>query len=146
MRRKMSGGDKKRRIEDEFRVWGAPEPWSSFHIVTVHALANQTELLKKLNTSPEQCDYVGVHWLYLGHIYFFTLWSVPSAPGTHCWRHPYIKHNTSFTVRTLRRPITTTRLEIVLRRLSSWIDNERPAIKLTGKPKLIIDGDILMDA
>lgn len=136
----------RRSLEEQLRDWGSPEPWSAFQIVTVHALADQPELLQKLNMTPDECDSVGVHWLYKGHLYFLTLWNAPDVPGAFCWLHPYVKHNVSFNVRTQRRPITTTMLETALVRLALWIDNEKPSTKLTTKPVLIIAGDILKDA
>jgi hypothetical protein len=47
--------------------------------ITVHPMADETSLLKKLRVDPQECDKVDLYWEYEGDVYFIEVRGISNA-------------------------------------------------------------------
>ena len=130
-------------VERDFYVHGEPETWSSFNIITVNPLADQTDILARLNMPPEECKDVGVYWLYRDRLYFLSVAGSKERGAITCFRdkEPGDSVFASFYARVTAPAITSLVLERVLGHLSKWIDSNLPGCRISNKPATIHEGD-----
>ena len=55
---------------DQLKKYGKPQKFQNFDVVTIHPLADELQLRKRLNISPEDCWLCGLYWSYQNYLYY----------------------------------------------------------------------------
>ena len=127
-----------KRPKQELSVYGPPLPRSRFFVIPIHPLADERDLLARLDMRPrpDQCLLCDVYWLFSGDIYFV---SVDAASA----KNPFVSFHIQardfcrahFYVVIARQPIDTVLLETVLTFLAKWIREHPSAFRKTKQGK-----------
>lgn len=129
-------------IAEKLREYGDLLPLEGFKVVTIHPLADEFDLLERLNMSPDECTSVDFYWVFHNEIIFVTLWC---SKDNQTSVNFYIRDNMiSFYVRTNICPIATIVVQNVLQNLQVWLLNNshiRAKIKQKDKPITISNLD-----
>jgi len=125
------------------RGYGELFPSKNFAYVTIHPLADEAEILQRLNMSPEECTACDLYWALGQEIAFVSVNACEqtvfvageSTPGKKVWRDPsvgvyvdpkdpMVRHH--FGITTRRSPITIATIETVLAWLENWFYTNAP--------------------
>lgn len=104
----------------ELTIYGEPESWSKYRIVCLHPLADQGDLLSKLEMRPEDCVLCDVYWDYRGDLLFISF-SIADSSGINLHFKSDLKHPISFVVKTSKGPLTKDMVEKGIDFLKEWI-------------------------
>ena len=107
---------------EQLAVYGQPEAWSRHIIVCLHALADQIELLEKLDMTIEESVVCDVYWDLKG-LLFFISFNVSSSPGVYLYLKEDVEHPYSFSIKTTRKPLTRNVIDSGLDFLCQWINS-----------------------
>ena len=134
--------------KQELSVYGPPLPHSRFYVIPIHPLADESELLARLDMRPDQCLSCDAYWLFSGNTYFV---SVDAASA----KSPFVSFHVNardfcrahFYVVIGRQSIDTALLVTVLTFLAQWIREHPSAFRKTepsrqGKATIIAERDI----
>jgi hypothetical protein len=136
----QSGKRHKKSALDELKGYGEQFPIEGFHLVTIHPLADEEALLKKLDMTPDQCKHVDWWWAFQGDLVLVSLscWFPDTPPHTNYFKFPKNErrrgHGKRFYVVTRTCPLTTETVRNVLLNLKNWwLQNKTVVQRQTGK-------------
>ena len=130
---------------NELRIYGDLMPDTEYSLVTIHPLADEQDLLQRLNMLPEACQLCDLYWAYEKWLFFVSIACTPDQPpNTKIHRKTGVRHGFSFTVRTHVCPLTTTTIQTMLRALAPWIDREHSVFGrlMDGRAITIVKADL----
>jgi hypothetical protein len=115
------------------RGYGELFPSKNFAYVTIHLVADETELLQRLNISAEECTSCDLYWALGDEIAFVSVGScettLTNPPGKKIWYDPGVSVKVDpqdpivryhFGITTQRSPITIATIETILIWLENW--------------------------
>jgi hypothetical protein len=138
------------------RSYGELFPSKNFALVTIHPLADELELLSRLEMSPAQCTSCDLYWALGEEIAFVSVnaceQTLTYPPGQKTWRdpgvivyadpeHPMVRYH--FTIWTRRSPITSATIDTVLAWLENWFYANHPNEQELLTRKTISGSDIV---
>ncbi len=128
-----------RSLMEELLVYGELLTGVDYDIVTIHPLADETELLAKLNLSAEQITLCDLYWAYANRLFFVTVGyhSFTSKPLVSYRRRLDIEHGHQFWVNTNVSPLTKTIINKCLHYLATWIENNEAILAENDKNSLL---------
>jgi len=114
------------KLIEELKVYGNLLAYSDFNVVTLHPLADETEILDRLDMQPHECISCDLYWVFHNEMFFVSIMSSNQEnPFVTYLFKPNIEHGHSFYVVTHISPLYTNTIETVLKYLSHWIiDNQ----------------------
>jgi len=115
------------KLIEELKVYGDLHSLSDFKVVTLHPLADETDILERLDMQPHDCISCDLYWVFKNELFFVSIMSSKQEnPLVTYLFKPNIEHGHSFYVVTHISPLYTSTLETVLKYLSHWIsDNQK---------------------
>ncbi len=126
----------------DLKIYGKQESWSEYKIVCLHALADQSRLLKKLEMRPSDCMLCDVYWDFKGHLLFISFYN-SNTPGIDLHLKPDIEHPFSFVVRTSKGPLTKDIIEKGVKFLKEWIElNTLEAYQIVNSTVCVLKNDL----
>jgi hypothetical protein len=138
------------------RNYGELFPSMNFGYVTIHPLADEAELLNRLNMSARECTSCDLYWALGKEIAFVSVnaceQTLTNPRGQKTWNDPgvivyadpedpMVRYH--FTIWTRRSPITTAMIETVLAWLENWFQNDPPEEEKLLARQSISDIDII---
>jgi len=131
-------------LMDELRGYGNIRSKSGFNFVTINPPADDTELLARLNVSPDQCVICDLYWAYEGRLLFVSISCLgPNNPLVSYHQNQSAEHKDNFYVSTNVCPITLGSIEKALIYISKWIlDHEDIFTSILEKNYIITREDI----
>ena len=100
-----------------------------FTVVNLHPLADEEQILRKLDMTPEECLHCDLYWAYEEMMIFVSIaCSPPRVPGAVYYYKEGVKEGYTFSVTTHRCPLSTTTVETILTFLSEWIAENREVL------------------
>jgi len=119
---------------DELQLYGELLTGVDFKVVAIHPLADETELLAKLNMSTEHITKCDLYWVFRNRLFFVSITHIISAaPIVSYYRSLDIEHGHSFWVNTNVAPLTKAIVNKGLHYLAAWIENNEKALAETDK-------------
>ena len=115
------------KLIEELKVYGKLLSHTDFKVVTLHPLADETEILDRLDMQPNECTSCDFYWVFKNEMFFVSIMSENQENSlvTYFFK-PNVEHGHSFYVVTQISPLYTSTLETVLKYLSNWIiDNHK---------------------
>ena len=107
---------------EEIKVYGSLLKGISFEAVNLHPLADEIDVLKELDMSPDKCIHSDLYWAVQNKTIFLSIdCSRERDPFVSYHYKPDVEHGYSFYIVTNHCPLYTTTIENILSRLSDWI-------------------------
>ncbi len=136
---------------EELLIYGKIHPKLGFLAVTRHALADEPELLHRLQLSPDDCKFCDLYWVFQNDMFFLSVVSVHTKqPVVTYHRKADIQYGHTFYVETNVCPLTTTAIRTALEYLAIWITDhqrflENHKMDESEKAVIIINADICVE-
>lgn len=90
--------------------------------VNLHPLADEPEILDRLDMTSENCRYTDIYWATDNHIYFVNIsYADSQKPKATYYQKSDVEHGKTFYIIINSCPITTDVVVRVLKRLKSWL-------------------------
>jgi hypothetical protein len=124
------------------RPYGEPQPSRKLYYKTVHPLADQTDLLGRLNISPAECIVCDLYWPLADGVAFVSV-AVTDQPFASFWTEwsdDIVVYK--FYVSTKQTPLTTATIDAVLTWLTAWFNSA--AVTKSRIVQTISDKDIAL--
>jgi hypothetical protein len=114
----------------ELKVYGDLLSHTDFKVVTLHPLADETEILDSLDMQPDECISCDLYWVFKNDMFFVSIMSSndENTLVTYFFK-PNVEHGHSFYVTTHISPLYTGTIETVLKYLSHWIIDNRKRLR-----------------
>jgi len=113
----------------------------SFNAVARHPLADEFELLEKLNMTPDDCSSCDVLWVFEDGIVFTSFFStIDTIKKSHViYRFDEEARNGGqhFSVATMQFPLRKIHIENGLKYLSKWLKDEKNNIRKMKPPEFV---------
>lgn len=114
------------KLIEELKVYGDLLPHTDFQVVTLHPLADETEILEHLDMQPNECTSCDLYWVFKNEMFFTSIMSSNQKnPLVTYLFKPNVEHGHSFYVVTHVSPLYTSTIETILKYLSNWIIDNR---------------------
>ncbi len=136
---------------EELLGYGEIHPKLGFLAVTRHALADEPELLHRLQLSADDCRICDLYWVFQNDMFFLSVVSVHSKqPVVTYHRKADVQYGHRFYVETTVRPLTTMTIKTALEYLAIWITDHQAFLENhktdeSKKAVKIINADICVD-
>jgi len=118
------------KLIEELKVYGDLLPYPDFKVVTLHPLADETEILARLDMQPHECISCDLYWVFKNEMFFVSIMSSNQEnPLVTYLFKPNIEHGHSFYVVTHISPLYMSNIKTVLKYLSNWIIDNRKQLK-----------------
>src|SRR5215216_1960354 len=109
-------------LVEELLVYGELLEGVDFTAVALHPLADETELLAKLNLSAKQITVCDLYWVISNRLFFVSVGrGFNSSPLVSYHRRLDIEHGHSFGVNTNVFPLTKSVINRCLHYLAAWV-------------------------
>jgi hypothetical protein len=114
------------RLLDELRIYGNLMQDTAYSLVTLHPLADEDDVLKRLKMTPDACLWCDLYWVYDHWLFFVSIaCSTDQPPVATFHRQAGARDGFSFFVRTRACPLTKTTIQTVVSNLAHWIDRHQ---------------------
>ena len=125
-------------------VYGESAPWSDFNIVTIHPLADEEEILTRLNIQATDVVLCDLYWVYKNKLFFVSLTvDQEQKPNVSYFVKSYSKNTYVFYVITHHIPLDRMFVNRSLLYLSQWIEQNQDSLKLKDHQEIVVlDDDI----
>jgi hypothetical protein len=128
----------------EVQRYGNLQPSEKFAYVTIHPLADETEVLDRLNMKPEQCTSCDSWWAIEDFMPLVEIFSHGTWLGVRYGQRSGGVQGHRFLISTFKTPIASDDVETVLAYLSNWIEQNAPLMrKRLRKYRILTSEDIL---
>ncbi|OAD19064.1 hypothetical protein THIOM_005316 [Candidatus Thiomargarita nelsonii] len=116
------------KLIEELKVYGELLPHSDFKVVTLHPLADEVEILNRLDMLPNECTSCDLYWVFKEEMFFVSIMSKENPLVTY-YSKPNVKHGHSFYIVTHTSPLYTGTIKTALKYLSRWIINNNKRLE-----------------
>ena len=129
------------------RHYGKPQPSERFYFVTVHPLADETELLQRLGLFGGDCKICDFYWAVGDQLAFVSVIAGESEdPGVNYWVKEQDKEvPLRFVVSTRNSPLTRAKISSVVEWLARWVQSHSGQ-GTQGSPSARISNDDIVAA
>jgi hypothetical protein len=129
----------------ELHRYGKLQPSEKFSYVTIHPLADETEILERLNMKPEQCFLCDSWWAIEDFMPLVEIFTYGTWIGVRYIQGSSGVQGHRFQISTRKTPLTSSDVETVLSYLSEWVKQNAPLMrKRLRKYRILTSEDILV--
>ena len=128
------------KMVEEIQRYGELLEGFEYDVVTRHPLADETELLKKLELTPEQCKWCDLYWAFMNRMFFVSIacdtGSANTPPLVNYHRREDVIYGHQFYVVTKACPLDKRIVKICLDYLATWIEQNQGSLidEITSTP------------
>lgn len=129
----------------DLEKFGKPQSLDGFDVVTIHPMADELQLRKRLNISPEDCWSCGLYWLFQEEVYHLDVCCsrlVQRPPKLNCWIQDQPNDRVSFYAIVDAKYISSVEIIKVLKYLSRYLQNH-DLKSLEPQTLTILNNDVL---
>jgi hypothetical protein len=129
----------------DLQRYGNLQPSEKFAYVTIHPLADETEMLERLNIKPEQCFLCDSWWVIDEFMPLVEIFNHGTWLGVKYGQRSSGVQGHRFLISTRKTPIASDDVETVLRYLSDWVEENASLMsKRLRKYRILTSDDILL--